>query len=115
MWYLFRMRTVILYYSKTGNTKKYAEDIAAALKCDVMPLNKFKAKMIPDYDTIVFGSRVIGTKIQKADDFLAMYDAMEGKNIIMFAVGMSLVSKEARLSSADLSITRNLAWSRSYS
>lgn len=97
MWYLCRMRTVILYYSKTGNTKKYAEDIAAALKCDVMPLNKFKAKMIPDYDTIVFGSRVIGTKIQKADDFLAMYDAMEGKNIIMFAVGMSLVSKEARL------------------
>ena len=97
MWYLYGMRTVILYYSKTGSTQKYAEDIAAALKCDVMPFNKFKKKMIDDYDTFVFGSRVVGQKIQKIDDFLAMYDLMEGKNIILFAVGMSYVTKETRL------------------
>ena len=90
------MRTLILYYSKTGNTQKYAEDIAAALKCDVMPFKKFKAKMIDDYDTIVFGARVMGSRIQKLDNFLAHYDAMEGKNIIIFSVGMSLVSKESR-------------------
>ena len=90
------MRTLILYYSKTGNTQKYAEDIATALKCDVMPFKKFKAKMIDDYDTIVFGARVMGSRIQKLDNFLAHYDAMEGKNIIIFSVGMSLVSKESR-------------------
>lgn len=90
------MRTVITYYSKTGNTQKYAEDIAAALKCDVMPLKQFKRKMIDDYDTIIFGGRVVGNKIQKVDDFLAMYDDMEGKNIIVFAVGMSMASKETR-------------------
>ena len=96
MWYLTAMRTIILYYSKTGSTQKYAEDIAAALKCDVLPFNKFKKKMIDDYDTIVFGSRVVGSKIQKVDDFLAMYDLMEGKNVILFAVGMSMVTKETR-------------------
>ena len=90
------MRTVILYYSKTGNTQKYAEDIAASLKCDVMPFKNFKKKMIDDYDTIIFGSRVMGSRIQKVDQFLSMYDLMEGKNVILFAVGMSLVSKQSR-------------------
>ena len=96
VWYRFAMRTVILYYSKTGNTEKYARAIGDAVKCDVLPLNKFKKKMIGDYDTIVFGSRVIGSKIQKVDDFLAMYDLMKEKNVIIFAVGMSIPSKEGR-------------------
>lgn len=91
------MRTLILYHSKTGSTQKYAEDIASAVKCDVLPFKKFKKKMIDEYDTIVFGSRVIGTRIQKLDDFLAMYDLMKEKNVIVFAVGMSLVTKETRL------------------
>ena len=96
LWYLFAMRTLVLYYSKSGNTQKYAEDIASALKCDVMPFKKFNKKMIDDYDTIIFGARVMGTRISKLDDFLLNYDLMKEKNVIIFAVGMSLVSKEAR-------------------
>ena len=90
------MRTLILYYSKTGHTKKYAEDIAAALKCDVLPLKKLKKKMIADYDTIIFGSRVMGGRISKVDEFLSNYDLMAEKNVIMFAVGMSLATPESR-------------------
>ncbi len=90
------MRTLVLYYSKSGNTQKYAEDIASALKCDVLPFKKFKKQMIDEYDTIIFGSRVMGSRIQKLDDFLLNYDLMKEKNVIIFAVGMSLVTKEAR-------------------
>lgn len=90
------MRTIILYYSKNGNTQKYAEDIAAALQCEAMPIKKFKRKMIQDYDTIVFGSRVLGGRIDKVDGFLAMYEDMKDKNIILFSVGMSFPSKEGR-------------------
>ena len=91
------MRTLIIYYSKTGNTEKYANDIAKAVNADVIPFKKFKAKMIQDYDTIVFGSRVIGSRIQKIDEFLRDYDSMEGKNVVLFSVGMSMVTKETRL------------------
>ena len=90
------MRTLVLYFSKTGSTKKYAEDIAAALKCDVLPFKKFNKKWVDDYDTIIFGARVVGSRIQKMDDFLMHYDLMKDKNIILFAVGMSLVTKETR-------------------
>lgn len=90
------MRTLILYYSKTGNTQKYAEDIAAALKCDVLPFKKMKPKTLEGYDTIIFGSRVLGSRIQKLDDFLAKYDLMKEKNVIIFSVGMSIVTKQSR-------------------
>ena len=49
------MRTLILYTSKTGSTKKYAEDIAHAVNGDVFPLKKYKWKDVGDYDSIVFG------------------------------------------------------------
>ena len=90
------MRTLIIYHSKTGNTQKYAEDIAEALKCEAIPLKKFKKKMIDEYDTIIFGSRVIGSRIQNLDKILIHYEDMKEKNIIIFAVGMSLVSKQSR-------------------
>ena len=67
------MRTLILYYSKNGSTQRYAEEIGNAVHGDVMPIKKFKPKMIKDYDTIVFGGRVVGSRIQKVDDFLRFY------------------------------------------
>ena len=96
LWYLTAMRTIILYQSKTGNTQKYAEDIAAALKCEAMPIKKFKKKTISDYDTIIFGGRIVGGRIDKAEDFLSMYEDMKDKNVIIFSVGMSETSKEGR-------------------
>ncbi len=95
--YRFPMRTLIIYYSKTGNAEKYAKDIGAAVNADVIPFKKYKAKMTKDYDTIIFGARVIGTRIQKIDEFLSTYDQIEDKNVIIFSVGMSIVTKESRL------------------
>lgn len=91
------MRTLVLYESKTGSTKKYAEEIARSVNGDILPAKKFKAKMIQDYDTFVFGGWVMGGKIQGLDRFLSFYDEMkEGHDILIFACGMSIVSKEAR-------------------
>ena len=90
------MRTLVIYYSKTGSTQKYAEEIAQALKADIVPFKKFNKKMIGQYDTFIFGARVMGSRICKADQFLMNYELMKDKNIIMFAVGMSVVTSETR-------------------
>ena len=90
------MRTLILYTSKTGNTKKYAEDIAQAVNGDVFPLKKYKWKDVGDYDSIVFGGWVIGCKIQGIDDFLSHYDEISDKNILVFSSGMGFVTSESR-------------------
>ena len=90
------MRTLILYTSKTGNTKKYAEDIAQAVNGDVFPLKKYKWKDVGDYDSIVFGGWVMCCKIQVIDDFLSHYDEISDKNILVFSSGMGFVTSESR-------------------
>jgi menaquinone-dependent protoporphyrinogen IX oxidase len=90
------MKTLILYVSKCGNTKKYAEDIGALIHADVFPLKKFKSKKMGEYDAIVFGGWVRGGTIQGLDKFLQSYKFIEKKNVIVFSVGMSVPSKEGR-------------------
>ena len=90
------MKTLVLYMSSSGSTKKYAEEIAASVKADILPSKKFKRKMIANYDTIVFGGWVLGGKIKGIDEFLTLWDDMKDKNVIVFSVGMSIPTKEAR-------------------
>jgi len=90
------MKTLILYTSKTGNTKVYAEDIAKKVQADVFPLKGFRAKKMVNYDTIVFGGWVQAGTIKGLDKFLSNYDAIKAKNVIVFSVGMSIPSPDGR-------------------
>ena len=90
------MKTLIVYCSSTGSTKKYAEEIANSTHADLLPIKKFKKKLIKDYDTIVFGGWVMGGKIKGIDEFLVNWDYMSEKNVIVFSVGMSFPSKQGR-------------------
>ena len=90
------MKTIVLYESSSGSTKRYAEDIASRVSGEVMPLKKFKWKRVHDYDTIVFGGWVMNSAIQGLNDFLSHYEEMESKNVLLFAVGMSITTPEGR-------------------
>jgi len=98
------MRTLILYVSQAGSTKKYAEDIAASCGADVTPLKRFRARNYKNYDTIVFGGWIMGNTIQGLNKFLSNYGAMKEKNVIVFSSGMSLPSSESR----ELIIEQNI-------
>lgn len=92
------MKTIVLYESSSGATKKYAEDIASRVNGEVMPLKKFKWRKLKDYDTIVFGGWVMNAQIQGLNDFLSHYDEMEEQkmNVLLFSSGMSYTSPEGR-------------------
>lgn len=98
------MRTLVLYESNMGSTKKYAEDIAKAVAGEAMPLKKFKWKNIDDYDCVVFGGWVRGNAIQGVDKFLSHWDEMEGKDVIIFSCGLSVVSKDGREEMINLNV-----------
>jgi len=54
-------KVLILYYSRSGNTKKMAKAIAEAMKSDVInvrveDVGKFDVSSLPNYDGIVLGS-----------------------------------------------------------
>jgi flavodoxin len=55
------MKACILYFSRTGNTKKLAETIAEALETDaVFDITSTEPTIVNDYEVIVFGTPVHG-------------------------------------------------------
>ena len=48
-------KTAVIFKSKCGHTKKYAEWISADLNGDLIEVSKVKIEKILEYDTIVFG------------------------------------------------------------
>lgn len=79
------MKTLILYHSQTGFTRRYAELLAQRLQCSAEAL---EAKPTLDaYECVIFGSWVCAGSIQKLNPFKRMLPSMAGKRIIVFAVG----------------------------
>lgn len=86
------MKGIILYKSRYGNTKQYAEWLAQDLDFEVRDFSKFKKSEIDNYDQIVFGSGVYMSKMDKIKKVLKMF---KDKPIIIFAcAGNAGVEKE---------------------
>lgn len=86
------MKTLIVYTSATGFTKRYGEWIAERVEGDLIPLEEAKKKeerfFLP-YDTIVYGGWAIGGKIHKSRWFLDRLEQWKDKKLAIFCVGAS--------------------------
>ncbi|WP_303834181.1 flavodoxin domain-containing protein [Ruminococcus flavefaciens] len=101
------MRTIIVYSSQTGFTKKYAEWLAEKLGAEIMTFkdaHKKDDKYFDQYDAIIYGGWVAVEKIHKADWFTSRIDKWHGKKLAMFCVGAS----PARYSGVDNLLNKSL-------
>ncbi len=83
------MKTIIIYNSQTGFTKRYAEWIAEAAKAECIELSAAKKKDLTAYEAIVFGSWACAGSISKISWFKGNIDKWAGKKLIVFCVGAS--------------------------
>lgn len=91
------MKTIIYYYSKTGHTKNYAESIHARLEnAEVHSYKEMKAKVMQEYDTIIFMAPVHANKIKHVEKFLKFYPKIKNKNLFIVAVGMAPATPDRR-------------------
>jgi len=81
------MKTVVLYKSATGFTKKYAEWIADELSADIYPASKVNLRNLLPYDCIVFGGRIHAEGIDGISLIKKNFDQLKGKRLIVFATG----------------------------
>ena len=80
---------IVIYYSRSGNTKEMAEIIAeamneAGLKTDCKAVNKVKAEDLLGYDAIVVGSptyygHMAGQIKQLFDETVSFHGKLDGK------------------------------------
>ncbi len=83
------MKSVVVYSSITGFTRKYAEWIAEDLSCDIFSVKDTTIETLLEYDTVIYGGSlhaagITGIKIVKNN-----LRRLTGKDLIIFATGAS--------------------------
>jgi menaquinone-dependent protoporphyrinogen IX oxidase len=87
-------KAVVIYRSKTGFTKNYAQWIAEELHCDLLDGKKASLKDFMQYDTIIYGAGLYASGISGLKLITRNYEALKNKKLIVFAVGASPVRAE---------------------
>lgn len=83
------MKTIVIYNSQTGFTKRYAQWIAEAAQADCMEFSLAKKKNLDAYEAIIFGGWACAGSISKLSWFKNNMSKWETKKLIVFCVGAS--------------------------
>lgn len=99
-------RTVVIYKSKHGSTKQYAEWIGEELDCPVIAEKEFSKKDFEKYDNIIFGGCVQAGGIMGFDLIKKNMRRLEDKKIVTFAVGLNVMQKETRMQLREINFDK---------
>ena len=88
---------VILYQSKYGATKKYADWLAEESGFDCVETKNAKVSNLQNYDVIILGGGVYASGILGFSFIKKNYEALKDKKIAVFAVGASPFDEKAIL------------------
>lgn len=83
------MKTIVIYNSQTGFTKRYAQWIAEAAEADYIELSAAKKKDLTAYEAIIYGGWACAGNISKISWFKKNIDKWTDKKLIAFCVGAS--------------------------
>lgn len=81
------MKTVVVYKSKSGYTRTYAEWIAEELGADLKENNRLKAEEMLGYDTIIYGGGMYAGGINGLKLIKQNLESLKGRNIAVWATG----------------------------
>lgn len=86
---------VVIYKSKYGATKKYAQWLSEELEGDIIEKSKVKIENILKYDTVIYGGGIYATGIAGISFLKKHYKKIEDKKVIVFAVDASPYDEKA--------------------
>ena len=84
-------KSIVIYTSKRGSTRQYAEWIAEDLGCEALPLSDAleHGTDLHEYDCIIYGGWIRGSGIVDFDKFARLLDADLMKRLIVFGTGVA--------------------------
>ena len=82
-------KSIVIYTSKRGSTKQYAEWIAEDLDGEALPLSDAYGIDLHGYDCIIYGGWIRGSGIVDFDKFAKMLDDELMGRLIVFGVGFA--------------------------
>ena len=87
-------KTLVIYSSKYGHTKKYAEWLAEDLSADICDDKNLKKEMLNNYSVLLFGSSLFAGKNKAALLIVKYFEQMKDKKVVLFTCGLADVSNE---------------------
>ena len=88
------MKTVVIYKSKTGFTRKYAKWIQEAIRCDILDFQNISRSPLLAYDLIIYGSRIHAGKIDGLKKIKAFLVNNKIAALVVFATGGTPIEVE---------------------
>jgi len=83
------MKTAVIYKSKSGFTKKYAEWIAQALSAEIYEGSRVNTELLTEYDMVIYGGGLYAVGINGVKLITQNLDKLKGKKVVVFATGAS--------------------------
>ena len=83
------MNAIVIYKTKYGSTKTYAEWIAKELDCDIAEAKSVTADDLQKYDTIVYGGGLYAEVINGVTLITRNMDKLKGKKIAIYTTGIT--------------------------
>lgn len=86
-------KAIVIYSSKRGSTRQYAEwiaeDLSKQCECKLVPFTESRNINLYEYDLIVYGGWIRGSGIVDFDNFRKQLDGELLEKLILFGVGIA--------------------------
>lgn len=83
------MKAIVIYKSKYGSTKTYAEWIAEELSCEAVDAKQVKVEDLAEYDTIIYGGGLYAEVIAGVTLITKNMERLSGKKLIIYTTGIT--------------------------
>ncbi len=83
------MKAIVIYKSKYGSTKAYAEWIAEELGCKAVDAKQIKIDDLAEYDTIIYGGGLYAEVIAGVTIITKNIEKLNDKKLIVYTTGIT--------------------------
>lgn len=99
-------KIVVIYTSKYGSTKQYAQWIAEELSADLFERDKVNLSKLKGYNTIIYGGGLYAGSIKGIKLIVKNFELIKNKNIIVFTCGLADPTAKENLRAFNNSIEK---------
>ena len=83
------MKAVVVYKTRYGSTKTYAEWIAEELGCEMRDAKSVKAAELKEFDTVIYGGGLYAEMINGVTLLTKNMDILSGKKLLVYTTGLT--------------------------
>lgn len=99
------MKSLVIYRSKTGFTKSYAEWISSELSADIVEYSHVDPEIFNNYDTVIYGGGLYIVGINGVKLIKQNLDKLAGKKVIVYACGATPDREETTIEIRNMNFT----------